>query len=429
MMVSPYETPQAYCCSRHGILMVGHLLLYHPAILKMQDYVSRGELGDIYYIYSNRLNLGKVRQEENILWSFAPHDISVILELLREKPVDVGSMGEAYLQPNIHDVTMTTMKFKSGAMAYIYVSWLHPFKEHRLVIVGSKKMMVFQDTIEGSTLRLYNQRVDIADGVPQVVRADGVPVECSSEEPLRRECLHFLESVETRRQPKSNGQNGIDVLEVLEWAQPKGSEILTEKERTHRRMSKYFVHETAVGEHGCVIGDGTRIWHFYHIEKGATIGRNCTLGQNVYVASNVVIGNGVKIQNNVSVYEGVTLEDFVFCGSSMVFTNIPVPRSEFPQRGSENYVPTWVKKGASIGANATIVCGITIGEYAFIGAGTVVTKDVSAHALLVGSPGKIIGWVDKKGHKLKFDDDGISTCGRYQLEGDILKRITRDYLS
>lgn len=201
------------------ILMVGHLLLYHPAISKMKAFITHGELGDIYYLYSHRLNLGKVRHEENILWSFAPHDISVILEFLEEKPVFLQSIGEAYLQSQIHDVTMTTMKFKSGAMAHIHVSWLHPFKEHRIVIVGSEKMMVFQDTVQENRLLLYDQRVDIVNGIPQVVQRDGVRIEFSTEEPLKRECMHFLESIETRKQPKSDGQNGIDVLEVLEWAQ------------------------------------------------------------------------------------------------------------------------------------------------------------------------------------------------------------------
>jgi len=191
-------------------------------------------------------------------------------------------------------------------------------------------------------------------------------------------------------------------------------------------MDRYFVHDSAIVDDGCTIGAGTKIWHFTHIQSGVKIGENCNLGQNVYVASNVVIGNGVKIQNNVSVYEGVILEDFVFCGPSMVFTNISRPRSEFPQRGSKFYEKTVVKKSASIGANATIVCGITIGEYAFIGAGTVVTTDVPPHAFVVGNPGRIVGWVDKKGNRLEFDGNHISKCGRYELHGETLVCLT-DY--
>ncbi len=185
----------------------------------------------------------------------------------------------------------------------------------------------------------------------------------------------------------------------------------------------YFAHPTAVVDDNVTIGKGTRIWHFSHIQPGAIIGKNCTFGQNVNVANNVVIGNFVKIQNNVSVYEGVELEDYVFCGPSMVFTNIMLPRCEFPQRGSDFYLNTLVKKSASIGANATIVCGITIGEYALIGAGSVVTKDVPDFALIIGNPGRIAGWVDKKGHSLTFDDNGISSCGGYRLKDRIVQLV------
>ncbi len=162
----------------------------------------------------------------------------------------------------------------------------------------------------------------------------------------------------------------------------------------------YFVHDSSYIDENVSVGKGTKIWHFSHIQSGAVVGKKCSIGQNVNIANNVKIGNHVKIQNNVSVYEGVELEDYVFCGPSMVFTNIKVPRSEFPQKGSEYYAKTLVKKSASIGANATILCGITIGEYAMIGSGAVVTKDVPSYALVVGSPGQIIGEVDKKGNRI-----------------------------
>ncbi len=163
----------------------------------------------------------------------------------------------------------------------------------------------------------------------------------------------------------------------------------------------YFVHESSYVDDNVTIGVGTKIWHFSHIQSGAIIGKNCVFGQNVNVGNNVKIGNGCKIQNNVSIYEGVELEDFVFCGPSMVFTNIKIPRSEFPQKGSEFYSKTLVKKSASIGANATIVCGVTIGEYAMIGSGAVVTKDVPPYSLVVGNPGRVICKVDKLGHRIQ----------------------------
>jgi UDP-2-acetamido-3-amino-2,3-dideoxy-glucuronate N-acetyltransferase len=164
--------------------------------------------------------------------------------------------------------------------------------------------------------------------------------------------------------------------------------------------NKYFVHKSSYLDDDVTIGDNTKIWHFSHIQTGSIIGESCSIGQNVNIGNNVIIGNGVKIQNNVSVYEGVELEDYVFCGPSMVFTNIKIPRSEFPQRGKEFYAKTLVKKSASIGANATIVCGVTIGEYAMIGSGAVVTKDVPAYTLVVGNPGRIVGMVDKKGNRV-----------------------------
>jgi len=166
------------------------------------------------------------------------------------------------------------------------------------------------------------------------------------------------------------------------------------------RENKYFIHESSYVDDNVKIGIGTKIWHFSHIQSGSEIGENCSIGQNVNIGNNVKIGNGVKIQNNVSIYEGVELEDYVFCGPSMVFTNIKLPRSEFPQRGKEFYAKTIVKKSASIGANATIVCGVTVGEYALIGSGAVVTKNVPPYSLVVGNPGRVVGKVDKKGNRL-----------------------------
>lgn len=173
----------------------------------------------------------------------------------------------------------------------------------------------------------------------------------------------------------------------------------------------YYVHDTAIVDSGCEIGSNTKIWHFSHVQGGSKIGENCSLGQNVNIGNNVTIGNNVKIQNNVSVYEGVELEDYVFCGPSMVFTNVLNPRCEFPQRGSAFYHRTRVKRGASIGANATIVCGNTVGKYAFVGAGTVVTRDVPDYALVLGTPARLAGWMCRCGQKLTFADGHASCSG------------------
>lgn len=193
--------------------------------------------------------------------------------------------------------------------------------------------------------------------------------------------------------------------------------------------AKFYVNEHAVVDENVQIGEATKIWHFTHVQSGATIGHHCTIGQNVNVANNVRIGNFVKIQNNVSVYEGVTLENYVFCGPSMVFTNILDPRSKYPQVGAQYYISTLVKEGASLGANSTIVCGHTIGRFAFVGAGAVVTKDIPDFALVVGNPARVIGWVSEAGKRLEFDRDGIASCHKsgkkYRLKDGAVKEISQ----
>ena len=188
---------------------------------------------------------------------------------------------------------------------------------------------------------------------------------------------------------------------------------------------QYYKHDSAIIEEGALIGDGSKIWHWVHVMSGAKIGKGCVLGQNVFVGSKAVLGNNVRVQNNVSIYDEVILEDDVFCGPSMVFTNVINPRSHVPRK--DEYLKTYVRKGASIGANATIICGNELGEYSFIGAGAVITKPVKAYALVVGNPGKQIGWVSKAGHRLNFDSKGVAECPetkeKYLLENDKVEVI------
>jgi UDP-2-acetamido-3-amino-2,3-dideoxy-glucuronate N-acetyltransferase len=400
------------------ILFVGHILHYHAAVIKLKEMVQAGKIGRLQYIYSRRLSLGKIRREENILWSFAPHDISLILGIVGEDPHYIDAVGNNFLHAQIPDVTMTNLKFPSGIGAHIFVSWLNPFKEQRLVIVGSQGMLVFDDTQAiDQKLVLYPHTINWKNGIPTPEKAEAEAIRLSEqwEEPLKAECMAFLDAISTEKPPLTNGEEGLRVLKILEACQ----DSIEKKEKDFLPRPStlashplpvtpdFFVHETAIIDDKVTISKGTKIWHFSHILSGSKIGENCNIGQNVVVGPDVAIGNKCKIQNNVSVYKGVTLEDGVFCGPSMVFTNIYNPRAEISKMGQIR--PTLVKKGATLGANCTIVCGHTIGEYAFIGAGAVVTKDVLDHALMVGNPAKQIGWMCECGEKL--DEQGqCKTC-------------------
>jgi UDP-2-acetamido-3-amino-2,3-dideoxy-glucuronate N-acetyltransferase len=398
-------------------LMVGHILLYHPAITTLKSIINTGELGKINYIYSNRLNLGKIRSEENILWSFAPHDISVILYLLEEMPEQVMAQGGNYLNKEIADVTISILTFKSGVRGHIFVSWLHPDKEQRLVVVGDKKMAVFDDTLSEGKLRIHDKGVEWVNRqpIPRKNEAEVVPLEPC--EPLKMECAHFIECIEGGRTPRTDGHNGIQVLQILNACQRSlEQDGVNIPLKTESVAPPYFSHETAVIDQPCEIGIRTKIWHFSHIMTHARIGEACNIGQNVVIAKSVQIGNNVKIQNNVSVYAGVILEDDVFCGPSMVFTNVINPRSHISRK--DQFKSTLVKKGASIGANATIVCGHTIGRYAFIGAGAVVTGDIPDHALVMGNPARLAGWVCACGNRLNLEGDRATClhCGHQYIQ-------------
>jgi UDP-2-acetamido-3-amino-2,3-dideoxy-glucuronate N-acetyltransferase len=410
------------------VLMVGHLLQYHPAFVKLKELAKAGELGRINYIYSNRLNLGKIRREENILWSFAPHDISMILSLVEEEPERVLATGGNYLHRKIADVTTTHMDFPSGLKAHIFVSWLHPFKEQKLVVVGDRKMAVFDDTQPWEDkLLLYPHEIRWKEYAPVASKANPERVEIDRKEPLRIECEHFLHSISTGSRPLTDGKEGLRVLRVLNAGQRSldgftGGKTFDKVRRFEgEKKEPYFVHPTAVLDGEVTIGQDTKIWHFSHILSGSRIGKGCNLGQNVVIGPEATVGDHCKIQNNVSVYKGVTLEEGVFCGPSMVFTNVINPRAEI--RKMDQIRPTLVMKGATIGANATVVCGVTIGRFAFVGAGAVVTRNIPDHALFIGNPAKQRGWICCCGETLGEGFECHVCSKRFELIGGGLREI------
>jgi UDP-2-acetamido-3-amino-2,3-dideoxy-glucuronate N-acetyltransferase len=403
---------EALCESaeRRGlILMVGHLLQYHPAFLQLKTIVRDGVLGRLQYLYSNRLNLGKIRREENILWSFAPHDISMILSLVGQDPDQVSATGGYYLHKTIADVTTTHLTFPGGEQAHIFVSWLHPFKEQKLVVIGDRALAVFDDGQPWeSKLVLYPHKIEWRDRIPVPQRAEGVPMPVAEGEPLRLECQHFLHCIAGGLKPRTDGREGVRVLRVLTLATEALARLGAAAPPPDAipplplpRFPGASIHASAIVDAPCEIGEGSKIWHFSHVLGNVTIGRDVSIGQNVMIGPEVAIGDRCKIQNNVSIYKGVTLEDGVFCGPSCVFTNVLNPRAEVERK--DEFRPTLVRRGATIGANATIVCGNTIGAYAMIGAGAVVTSDVPDHALMVGVPARQVGWVSHAGERLGKD--------------------------
>lgn len=392
------------------VLAVGHLLEHHPAVEALVTLVHAGALGRLHSLSANRLNLGRIRSGENALWSLAPHDIALLLRLLDREPEEVACTPGGALQPGVADTTRTTLRFAGGVRAHIVSSWFHPFKEHRLVVAGEAGMAVFDDTAPwAEKLVTYPHRVEWGPGqVPVAQRGERRPQPLEPDPPLERQARAFLAAVRSRRPPRNDGRSGLAVLRVLAAAQ----RSLDADGAPQALTPSGDVHPTAVVDPGAVLGAGTRVWHFSHVSTDARVGEGCVLGQNVFVGRGVRIGDGVKIQNNVSVYEGVELQDHVFCGPSVVFTNVRDPRSEVDRRAE--FRPTLVRRGATLGANATIVCGVTIGRYAFVAAGAVVTRDVGDHALVVGVPARVAGWVCTCGHRLPEPAGEVAcdACGR-----------------
>jgi UDP-2-acetamido-3-amino-2,3-dideoxy-glucuronate N-acetyltransferase len=288
------------------------------------------------------------------------------------------------------------------------------------VVVGSKKMAVFNDVADDKLL-LYPHEIEWVNRSPVPVLKDAIVVDYEMKEPLKEECKHFLECIETREKPKTDGREGLRVLEILdasrESLESNGEKVLINKD-------SYYVHPSSFLDQTSTVGENTKIWHFSHVMSRAKIGDNCNVGHYVLIEPDVVIGNNVKVQNNVTITTGVKVEDYAFIGPSVVFTNIVNPRSFISRK--DEFLETIVGKGASIGANSTIIGGNIIGEYAFVGAGSVVTHDVPDYALVFGNPARIEGWTCECGLKLNFSEQKIAVCScgiEYENVENLVRKV------
>jgi UDP-2-acetamido-3-amino-2,3-dideoxy-glucuronate N-acetyltransferase len=393
---------------RGRVLMAGPALSFEPAAVALR--AAAQQLGRLRYVHAERLAPPCDRPDP--LQSFAPGVLAVVLGLDPEPPEWVRALA-AGTHDDLADVTVTHLGFASGLRAHLHVSWVHPFESLRVTVVGEAATLIY----DGRLLRYEGAHVT------------ELPLDGPSAAEAR--CARFVEAV---RAGVPVADDAVPLLRAIEAARRSLDEDRTvdPSEKPKAPVSPSVrIHPTAIIDGEVEIGEGTSIWHFSKVLGPARIGRNCTFGQNVVVERHVTVGDNVKIQNNVSVYSGVILEDDVFCGPSMVFTNVGTPRSAHPRRGQ--YATTRVKRGASIGANATVVCGHTLGSYCFVGAGAVVTRDVPDYALVYGNPARLRGWACFCGHTLALGTDAATSeeaacpeCGRrYAREGHEVRELER----
>lgn len=382
------------------ILMVGHLLQYHPGIQKVKDIIKSGKIGTIKQIVANRFSLGIFRTFENVLWSFAVHDISVILSLCNDiLPNSVVCNGVSNITEGVQDITNSVLKYDDKYVS-LNVNWLSPYKEQKLSVVGTKGMIEFDDV--NKIIKVIPEFVRYENAInpcnPQAIKNNSYTESFDTDEyPLTKECKHFIECCDNNKKPMTDGNEGLRVLTVLTKLQESldnnGMEINLKKST----KPNIFFHNTSFVDEGADIGEGTKIWHYSHICKGAKIGKNCNIGQNVYIADGAIIGDNCKVQNNVSIYAGVKAGNHVFFGPSCVLTNDINPRCLHSKNGK--YIDTILEDGVTLGANCTIVCGNTIGKHSLIGSGAVICKDVEQYSIMVGNPGRKIGSIDEKGNR------------------------------
>lgn len=391
--------------SRGRLLMGGHILQYHPAVAEIRRRLAAGALGKLMAIYAERTGMGRFPLTENALWGLAIHDLDLLLSLLGNEPESARVAAQTAIDPAQPESVEVHLTFPGGIRAYVRASWLHPERRRRLTLIGTEGALLWADEQRPGTLTYFPYRFAWENGrVPHLLPTEGQLLPLPDTEPLAAEIDHFLECLSTRTEPRTSAQA---LLPTTALAEKLARQLLPEADSP----KPYFVHPTALVDDDVEIGEGTKIWHFSHILRGSRIGKNCVLGQNVVVGPFVKVGNHCKIQNNVSLYYGVELEDGVLCGPSCVFTNDKYPRA-FIERRNE-FLVTRVRQGATIGANATIMCGVTIGRFAMIGAGAVVTQDVPDHALVVGNPARQVGWVCTCGETLaELPEKELYYCSR-----------------
>ena len=390
------------------VLMVDHTFEYSPAINKMKQIIESGELGDIYYIKTEWLNLGLLQPNVNVVWDLATHIISIVNYITGLAPLSVNANAKGYLREEIQEIAQAKIKYPKNISVYITVSWLEPKKTRQVTIVGSKKMLIYDLTNEEEPLKIYDKGVSIIQEATDIRPSkmeyrfgDIYSPHIKNAEPLSIMCSHFIECIKNNTTPLSDGESGLRVVRVLEAMeqsiQENGKEIILgnninnvkknflkfeQKNENPSELGVKLANNVKIFQpnltnlYGCEIGENTKIGAFVEIQKNAKIGKNC------------------KISSHSFVCEGVIIEDEVFIGHGVIFINDKYPQSttngKLQTENDWKVVPTFVKKGASIGSNATILCGVTIGENAIVGAGSVVTKDVLPNTVVAGNPARIM---------------------------------------
>jgi predicted dehydrogenase/serine acetyltransferase len=369
---------------RGRVLMVGHLLEFHPGIVTLKRLLAEGELGDVHYIHSQRLNLGKLRADENALWSLGAHDVSVALMLTGEFPTEVGARGESYVRDGVEDVVFAFLRFPSGVVAHLHLSWLDPHKERRLTVVGSRRMASFDDMATERKLTVFDKGFDPGANPPDdfVARSgESRSPEVSDEEPLRLELAHFAECVRDEGRPRTDGESGLRVVTVLDALQ----RSLDEGGVPVRLGEGVRIGGHVVIHPGAEIGSGVRIGDHAQIRDGAVIGADSTIGSFVSVDPEVVVGERVSVQTRCYLAKGTTIEDDAFLGPGVTIANDDT-MGRHP--AGEELQGATLRRACRIGAGAVLCPGVEVGEEAFVAAGAVVAADVPARAVVMGVPAR-----------------------------------------